>query len=114
MIFMRKSAPKVTFKHLQTIEIPLKSHGGLAIFLTANDSILAFINCRFPGGYNNHSIRFDDFNQLHEHLLRETYSSGLFEEAQVVFMAGNMNLRLSQDVEKQFKFRNKIEEIYAE
>ncbi len=60
-VFVRKNI-SVTFKYIQTIDIPLRSNGGLALFVQANSSLLCFLNIRFQGGFLNRYLRLDDFN----------------------------------------------------
>lgn len=110
LVFTLKSST-VNYKYVQMIDIPLRSNGGLAVFIEANDSLLCFVNCRFQGGYQNKYLRLDDFNELHSHLLSETYNSHILQQAQAVFLSGDFNLRLSIKVEKPFKFKNTIEDL---
>jgi hypothetical protein len=44
------------------IETPLRSNAGLTVFVSANDSLLCFVNLRLQGGYLNRYLRLDDFN----------------------------------------------------
>lgn len=68
IVFTFKSLTK--FKFVQMIEIPLKSYGGLALFIQANHSLICVVNCRLQSGHYNYSLRIDDFNQLHTHLFK--------------------------------------------
>ncbi len=62
LVFLRKACQNINFKYLQMIEVPLRSNGGLALFIQANHSLLCFVNCRFQGGFLNRYLRLDDFN----------------------------------------------------
>jgi len=61
----------------------------------------------------NQYIRQDDLNQIHKYLLSETYKSHLLKMTQTIFIAGNLNFRLSSYKDKDFKFKNMMQQIIS-
>lgn len=57
------------YKLTQMIEIPLKSYGALALFLSINKTLIYLINYKLQSFLDNKSLRLDDFYQVHKFLL---------------------------------------------